>query len=109
MKYLSLFILSAVLFVGLTFAGKAIFGMDDGMMMGSIECVNHCIDATVIPSVMPSALPVLLFVLFSIAFIVARIDWSQSFDADTVNYRRLTEPIRVFVLSQHVSTIILRE
>ena len=109
MKYLTLLILSAVLFVGLTFAGKAIFGMDDGMNMGSIECVNHCIDASVIPTILPSALPVLLFVLFSIVFIVARGGLSQSPDANTIVYRRLTEPIRLFLLLQHVSTFLLRE
>ena len=109
MKYLTLFIVSAILFVGLSFAGKSFFGMNDGMMMGDIECVNHCIDASTFPSTLSSSLPALIFVV--IAFFLVRRK-QQRIVVESVRmtvWRRQTEPIRLFLLSQNLSTVILRD
>ncbi len=109
MKYLTLFIVSAILFVGLSFAGKSFFGMDHGMTMGSVECVNHCIDVSTFPSVMSSSVPVLFFI--AIAFFCNRYRQTLMHVVHVVaiKQQRHTEPIRLFLLSQNLSTVILRD
>lgn len=109
MKHFTLFILAAVLFVGLTFAGKSFFGMDHHMQMGSLECINHCIDSTVVPGVMSSALPVLLFVVVFVLFFVASSRRQEGSPRAFRYFNRLTEPIRLFLLSQNLSTVIIRD
>ena len=86
MKTLTLFILAAMLFVCLTFAGKSLFGMEEGMHMDSVECANHCLNTSVFPSVPSTALPVLLFVLSSIALAVFCGRNELSIAANTVQY-----------------------
>ncbi|MCX6714797.1 MAG: hypothetical protein NTX72_03210 [Candidatus Uhrbacteria bacterium] len=110
MKHLTLMILAAILFVGLTYAGKSLFGMDDGMQMGNIECVNHCIDTSVFPSVPSTALPVLLFVLVFLAREILRCaqnDTSGRFN--TAQYVRLTEPIRLSLRGNTFSPVMIRD
>ena len=109
MRFLTLFILSAILFVGLTFAGKSFFGMDNGMMMGSVECVNHCIHASTIPSVMPSAALVLFFIVVLFTREIFRLVQDDTSEQLTIAWRRRTEPIRLFLLSQNLATVILRD
>lgn len=109
MKFLTLFILSAILFVGLTFAGKSFFGMDNGMMMGSVECVNHCINASTIPSVIPSVALVLFFVAIFFTSVFECAGWSRPSPTNSIAWRRRTEPIRLFLLSKNLSTVILRD
>lgn len=109
MKALTLFILAAMLFVCLTFAGKSIFGMEEGMHMENVECVNHCINSSVFPSVPSTALPALLFILSAIALVVfgGRID--LSFVWNKRQYIRLTEPIRLFLRKQALIPVMIRD
>lgn len=110
MKAIAFIILASVLFIGLTFQGKAFFGMGDDMQMGDLECVNHCIDQTVVPVVTASALPVISFVLFAIVFFaeIPRLVGDSSLGM-TQKKHRLTEPIRLFLLSQKLSTVLIRD
>ena len=109
MKFLTLFIVSAILFVGLSFAGKSFFGMNDGMMMGSLECGNHCIDTTVIPTVMPSAVLGLFFIIVLFAREILRFTQNDTGEMMTMEQRRRTEPIRLFLLSKNLATVFLRD
>lgn len=109
MKFATFLIIIAVLFVGLTFAGMTFFGMDDGMKMRDIECLDHCIDATVVPGVILTALPVLLFVAVCVLFFVALSRRQEGSPRVFRYFNRLTEPIRLFLLSQNLSTVIIRD
>lgn len=107
MKWLSISIILAILVVFLSFAGKAVFGMEHGMVMDSVECVNHCINTSVFPVVSSTALPVLLFIVFSIACIAMRAGESQL--VPTSAARRMTEPIRLFLLAKKLSPVMIRD
>lgn len=110
MKYLSLFLLSIVLFVGLSYGGKAFFGMDDGMQMGSIECVNHCIDAASVPGAMSAPLVVAFFLFVIVVREILRFAQNDMDDREVFfAYRRRTEPIHLFSLKQILSPVMLRE
>lgn len=102
-------ILATILFVGLTYVGKSFFSMDHGMTMGSIECVNHCIDTSVFPVIVSSALPILLFVLCWFVLLVTQERFASSLVASLTHYARLTEPIRLFLQKQTVSSVIIRD
>ena len=108
MKILTLFILVALLCVGLTLAGRAIFGMGDGMQMSDVACVNHCIDSSMFPVVLSSALPLLLFVVFSIVCGVMPAGESRRL-TPTRALRRMTEPIRLFRLFKTLSPVMIRD
>lgn len=110
MKYLATIILATILFIGLTYAGKSFFGMDHGMTMGSIECVNHCIDTSVFPSVPSTALPILFFALVLLVHEILRFtqnDTSGRFNA--AQYIRLTEPIRLSLRRDKLSPVMIRD
>lgn len=109
MKSLSLFILAATLFIGLTFAGNAFFGMDHGMEMGSVECVNHCLSTFVFPAVSSSALPLILFVAFSIALALRSMGGSRPTSTNPMQYNRLTEPIGLLLRSRKLSPVMIRD
>lgn len=110
MKLFVVFIVSAILFVGLSYAGKAVFGMDDGMRMGSIECVNHCIDQAVIPSSVPPAIFAWFLVIVVFAQGIFQIDRvNTSIQVVMARSRRRSEPIRLFLLSQKLSPVIIRD
>ena len=110
MKQITLFILAVVLFVGLTFAGKSFFGMEEGMHMDSVECVNHCLSTSVFPAATSNALPIVLFVLVFFAREILR-----SAQDDTKNrfnfsqYTRLTEPIRFSRRTHQLSPVMIRD
>lgn len=107
MKLISALILLTTLFVGLTFGGMSVFGMGDDMHMGDLECVNHCIDTSMIPMVASTALPELFVSLFCVLFIVVQTRTSSVSFAVKV-WQRLTEPIRLFLLSKNLATVVLR-
>lgn len=107
MKWITAFLIAATLFIGLTYSGKAIFGMGDDMHMGDLECVNHCIDATVVPVVAASAIPILLFVVIFFAEEILRFAQNDMGEKNKITYRRRTEPIRLFLLSQNLSPVIM--
>lgn len=107
MKTLTLFILAAMLFVCLTFAGKSLFGMEEGMHMENVECVNHCINSSVFPSVPSTALPVLLFVVFSIALVV--LQEGESRFASTSALCRMTEQIRLLQRKKTLIPVMIRD
>lgn len=109
MKALTVFILATMLFVCLTFAGKSLFGMEEGMHMENVECVNHCINSSVFPSVPSTALPALLFVLSSIALVVFGSRMDLSFVPNKTQYIRLTEPIRLFLRKQTLIPVMIRD
>ena len=110
MKYFSLFLLSIVLFVGLSYAGKAFFGMNDGMQMGSIECANHCIDSASVPGAMSSPLTIFLFAIFSALFVVLASSRRQERSSrEFAAYKRRTEPIGRFLLKMKLSPVMLRD
>ena len=109
MKWIYALIVSAVLFVGLTFAGKAFFGMGDDMHMGDLECLNHCIDQTVTPSVIPTVLATCVMCFFVFGRILADLQKHHSKYQFVRSYRRRTEPIRLFSLTAYLSSIILRD
>lgn len=109
MKFIISFILASLLFTGLSYQGKAFFGMGDDMQMGDLECVNHCIDQTVVPAVAASALPVLLFsIVFSVVYFASFRRQEESPRMHRV-FHRLTEPIRLLLLSQTLSPVIIRD
>lgn len=108
MKHLSFLILFAILLTGLTFAGKSFFGMDHGMQMGSVECVNHCIDSSVFPVVPSTALPVLFVSMFAIVFVTV-VALVKTQDVKMLSYVRLTEPIRLALRFQAFSPVMIRD
>lgn len=107
MKIASAFILASLLCLCLTFAGKSLFGMEEGVHMDNVECVNHCINSSVFPSVPSTALPILLFVVFSIALVVLREGESRL--VSTPAMRRMTEQIRLLYRKQTLIPVMIRD
>ncbi len=100
-------LIAIILFMGLTYSGKSVFGMTHGGMMGNIECLNHCIRTTTVPIVPAIAFSALFIVIFLLVEYVGQFRLSAR--NTMMTWRRRTEFIRLFFLSRMLSPVFIRD
>lgn len=105
-RFLSAFLIGASLVMATTFAGMAILGMESGMPMSGMACVDHCLSS--LPISAPTSFNV--FALTVILLVTALVFSGRSSGVDRFDRRtrRWHRDVGKFLLHQELSTIVLR-